>query len=272
MANADPFAVPYGETQPVYASPAADVADALFLPYGEDVPPPPSRWVDRTDEAGERTHAGRSFNILLLHEELVRACCSTHAGGNGMVTPLLHERCSLHVKDAAFLPAAPELQSPAVDRSNTIALLRRLALAPAVRMEPAEILPDGSTRVHWLDDRGARYGQCAPPPRPLVPATHPALCRMRSTWIAKGLRRGVCTQHVDGNHPTSSPLTHSPPTHPPTQRDVCIQHVDGSAVFQCPCPRCRVRRMADRVSLLIPLADRVPLLPPLSVYRSSPHR
>ena len=51
-------------------------ADDLFaLPYG-DPALQASPWVDKTDAAGERTHAGASFNLSHLHEELARTCFS----------------------------------------------------------------------------------------------------------------------------------------------------------------------------------------------------
>ena len=164
----DPFAMPYGENlassrvqaDAIAAVVLPDVADAsahdrFELPYG--VSPP--RWVDKTDAMGERQFEGVAFNVLHMHEQLVRACCATRAEDT-VLTPMLHERCSVHVREGNYVSSARELDA-AADRVGAVALLRNLALAPAMRMEPAEVLPGGDTRVHWCDSSGARYGQSA---------------------------------------------------------------------------------------------------------------
>ena len=225
---ADPFAMPYGENlassqvqaDAIVAAVLPDVADApadIFeLPYG--VSPP--RWVDKTDTMGERQFEGVAFNVLHMHEQLVRACCATRAEDT-VLTPLLHERCSVHVREGNYVSSARELDA-ATDRAGAVALLRNLALAPALRMEPAEMLPGGDTRVHWCDSSGARYGQSAtwsadglalelvvvvePPPthREFVQAL-----QQRSPYCAALLAPGVVLHDAAATHQSGSEVSGS---------------------------------------------------------------
>ena len=130
--------------------------DPFSLPYGDEALQE-SPWIDKTDAAGERSHGGVTFNILHCHEDLARACCSA----DSMVTPLLHEGCTVRVLEGDFVSSARQLHVATADRVAAVALLHKLSLAPAERMEPAEVMHNGDTRVHWVDIDGRRYGQHA---------------------------------------------------------------------------------------------------------------
>ena len=124
------------------------------------------RWVDNTDADGERG----GFNVLHQHEALVRAFSAAASdaaqpltkGGRfveGTLPGLLHERCTVHVRDGDFDDAAPELCESARGRAASAQLLlSEAAEAPILRMEPAELLPRGETRSLWHDTLGNRHG------------------------------------------------------------------------------------------------------------------
>ena len=128
--------------------------------------PPRVRWVDNTDADGERG----GFNVLHQHEALVRAFSAAASdaaqpltkGGRfveGTLPGLLHERCTVHVRDGDFDDAAPELCESARGRAASAQLLlSEAAEAPILRMEPAELLPRGETRSLWHDTLGNRHG------------------------------------------------------------------------------------------------------------------
>ena len=153
------MAEPYGESVDVNPQPIGPTPDLFTLPYGG---PSVAQFVDTSDQTGERQcEDGTIINLLFLHEQLVRACFSLQASDDPVLTPLLHEKCTVHVREHSFASSGRELRAPAYDRTNAIALLRSEGLDPAVRMEPAELLPNGETRVHWCDADGSRYAQSA---------------------------------------------------------------------------------------------------------------
>jgi hypothetical protein len=138
-----------------------------------------SYWLDDAGAvAGERTDGKDRFNILLRHEGLVRLCSDLRSGDDfadpsfgdselasrslGATTvaslgAVLHERCSVHVREG-FEDIAKELQCERGKHN----VLKSKVLIPSVRtlrMEPAELLTTGETRLTWRDAKGLRHGQ-----------------------------------------------------------------------------------------------------------------
>ena len=129
-------------------------------------------WLDDTLAAGERTDGAHVFNVLLRHETLVRTCNDLEHQGSSAVelaaplsattaglAALLHDRVSVHVREG-FEDRSRELS---VAHGKRAVLESRMLLPShrALRMEPAELLPSGETRVHWRDMRGVRHGMDA---------------------------------------------------------------------------------------------------------------
>ena len=101
-------------------------------------------------------------NSLQRHERLVRMVAGDREHGHEkeQLEPLLHERCCLLVRDGLG-ETAIDLVPPTVGRQ---AVLRSGSLWPSVRvlrLEPAELLPNGDTRAHWQDGAGGRHAQTA---------------------------------------------------------------------------------------------------------------
>ena len=106
---------------------------------------------DDSDAAGERYDqaSGASFNALHAHEELVRLLPL----GLRAVSFMLHERCRMLAR-TGFSDLAQELWT-AQGRDEVLGC--GLHLEPILRLEPAELLPGGETRSHWLDYEGERH-------------------------------------------------------------------------------------------------------------------
>ena len=107
---------------------------------------------DDSDAAGERYDqaSGARFNALHAHEELVRLLPL----GLRAVAFMLHERCRMLAR-TGFSDLAQELWT-AQGRDEVLGC-GRLHLEPILRLEPAELLPGGETRSHWLDHAGERH-------------------------------------------------------------------------------------------------------------------
>ena len=113
---------------------------------------PRVEWIDRTDADGDRDNG--KFNVLHQHETLVRVLCSEPS-----LAAKLHERCTVHVREGGYDDAARELCESTRGRAASVQLLlHEAAEASMLRMEPAELLPSGETRVHWRDALGRRHG------------------------------------------------------------------------------------------------------------------
>ena len=106
---------------------------------------------DDSDAAGERYDpaSGARFNALHAHEELVRLLPL----GVRAVAFMLHERCRMLAR-TGFSDLDRELWT-AQGREDVLRC--GLHLKPILRLEPAELLPDGETRSNWLDEAGARH-------------------------------------------------------------------------------------------------------------------
>jgi len=106
---------------------------------------------DDSDAAGERYDpaSGARFNALHAHEELVRLLPL----GVRAVAFMLHERCRMLAR-TGFSDLDRELWTA---QGREEVLRCGLHLKPILRLEPAELLPDGETRSNWLDEAGARH-------------------------------------------------------------------------------------------------------------------
>ena len=106
---------------------------------------------DDSDAAGERYDpaSGARFNALHAHEELVRLLPL----GLRAVALMLHERCRMLAR-TGFRDLDQELWTA---QGREEVLRCGLHLKPILRLEPAELLPDGETRSNWLDEAGARH-------------------------------------------------------------------------------------------------------------------
>ena len=145
---------------------AALLANALSdwrmhsAPYGcsagpsEVAPSLSVRWVDQTDAEGAHDHGG--FNVLHLHEALVRAM---HDDGDKLLTSMLHERCTVRIRERSYHEHAPELCESVCGQAASVDLLiSEASKSLMLRMEPAELLVGGATRLHWRDRCGGRHG------------------------------------------------------------------------------------------------------------------
>ena len=152
-------------------------------------------WVDRTDEQGERTHAGGRFNLLHRLEALVRAC---NGSDRSDLAALLHGRCSLRVREGSYADTASEKRSVLGSEATAALLGQAAASAQIIRMEPAELLPSGETRVHWRDANGERHG-------------------LNAVWTADGRRNPDRRPHPPSSPSPSRPaLTLTSQPHPAT--------------------------------------------------------
>ena len=106
---------------------------------------------DDSASTGERYDpaSGARFNALDKHEELARLL----PRGLSAVGKMLHERCRFTAR-TGFSDLAQELWT-AQGRDEVLGC--ELGLAAILRLEPAELLPDGETRSNWLDEAGARH-------------------------------------------------------------------------------------------------------------------
>lgn len=142
-----------------YGGAVKEAETPAALPIGEEPEPygsstPPALWLE-SDAECERRGPNGSFNVLSRLEALVR----TWHSASGGLSALLHGRCTGVERCYDFDDVIGRELRSASGKALCLELLSNCHAAsrPCARMEPAEVLPGGETRVHWVCERGKRY-------------------------------------------------------------------------------------------------------------------